>query len=297
MSSSIKTFWTETLPDPLPANPLTVVGPMAGAGRARCRPAQSQCHGLGDRGRSRLPVGAGRALQGDRRAAGLHSLLHQLSIAQGPGTRGQPPGRSGISLGPSPPPGARRGARSNCCPTPRTTRIFAPGPGRAASAPGPASKANRWSRARRSSAAVAARRAALAFPMRARALPNPTGRRGCAAPAPLGRLSSVCRRRGAVGGGRVPHPRPRTLDAILGDRAAPARPGHGRSLACSLEPRRRRWAAYRYRPISLSSAARPGESFSYGMLLSGASAVRFRLWNSVVSVSSMWMSPVTYSLA
>jgi uncharacterized protein len=53
--------------------------------------------------------------------------------------------------------------------------------------------------------------------------------------------------------------------------------------------------AYRYRPISLSSAARPGESFSNGMLFSGACAVRLRLWNSVESFSSMWISPVTYS--
>ena len=52
---------------------------------------------------------------------------------------------------------------------------------------------------------------------------------------------------------------------------------------------------YRYRAISLSSAARPGESFSNGMLFNGASAVRLRLWNSVESVSLMWMSPVTYS--
>lgn len=44
---------------------------------------------------------------------------------------------------------------------------------------------------------------------------------------------------------------------------------------------------YRYRPINLSSAARPGESFSKGMLLSGTWAVRLRLWNSVESDSLM----------
>ena len=36
-------------------------------------------------------------------------------------------------------------------------------------------------------------------------------------------------------------------------------------------------ACYRYRAMSLSSAARPGESFSNGMLLSGTSAVRFEI--------------------
>ena len=38
-----------------------------------------------------------------------------------------------------------------------------------------------------------------------------------------------------------------------------------------------RGLAYRYRAMSLSSAARPGESFSKGMLFRGASAVRFKL--------------------
>ena len=53
--------------------------------------------------------------------------------------------------------------------------------------------------------------------------------------------------------------------------------------------------SYRYRPMSLSSAARPGDSFSYAIPFSGTAAVRLRVWNSVVLDSSMWMSPVTYS--
>ena len=57
-----------------------------------------------------------------------YRFLHQLSIAQGPGPRRQPQSGGGISLGSSPPPGARRGRRSKRCRTPRTTHIFAPEP-------------------------------------------------------------------------------------------------------------------------------------------------------------------------
>ena len=42
--------------------------------------------------------------------------------------------------------------------------------------------------------------------------------------------------------------------------------------------------------IVMQAVAQSGAGFS------GASAVRLRLWNSVESVSLMWMSPVTYSL-
>ena len=74
-------------------------------------------------------------------AAGLHHFLHQLSIAQGTGTRSPIAGPRWyfigiIATGRCAPRGGRIARR-----TPRTTPIFAPERGRAASAPGPASKA------------------------------------------------------------------------------------------------------------------------------------------------------------
>ncbi len=126
--------------------------------------------------------------------------------------------------------------RSNCSRMPRTTPIFAPEPGKAASARGPANKANPWNRVRRWGATSLPRRAALGFPTKA--------------PAARNRTMSPWRFRGRpIGGviGCAPMPwscgwkassvftTARAGRELCLIRASPARTHPGRSPACSLE--------------------------------------------------------------
>ncbi len=235
MSSSIKTFWTETLPDPLPANPLAGRGAMVGAGRDRCRAAQSQRHGAGHRRWPRPTLGARGAVQGNRADARLPSCsTPTTSRARARELKANP--RAAVVFHWD---HRHRQVRAEGsverCRTPRTTPIFRPAPGRAASAPGPASRASRWHRAMRS-ATRGRRGPALRHSLRR---PGNAGtRRGerrSAAAAALGRLSPE--RRGVelwVEGEFRIHDRARwtRIDAA---RRAPGRRS-GPSRDCSLTP-------------------------------------------------------------
>ena len=173
MSSSKKTFWTETLPDPLPANPLEIAGPMAGAGAARRRAAQSQFHGAGHGRRPRLPVGAGRALQGNRTRSRAIILFYTNYRS-----------RKGRELAANPRAAVvfhwdhlhrqvRAEGQVELLSDAENDAYFRTRAWQSRSAPGRASKASRWNRGEALAAAVAARRAASAFPTRAPASQEP----------------------------------------------------------------------------------------------------------------------------
>ena len=115
MSTSIKPFWTETLPDPLPANPLELAGAMAGASAIDAAQPNPNAMVLATVDGSGQPSARVVLCKEIARATGLHRLLHELSIAQGTRAAGQSASGGGLSLGPSPPPGARRGARRTRC--------------------------------------------------------------------------------------------------------------------------------------------------------------------------------------
>ena len=124
MSTSIKPLWTETLPDPLPANPLEVAAEWLAQARVDAAQPNPEFHGTRHGGRQRSTVGARGALQGNRPRRGLHRLLHQLPTRAKAETRGQSARRGGFSLGSSPPASARRRAGRAAVRTPRTTPIF-----------------------------------------------------------------------------------------------------------------------------------------------------------------------------
>ena len=145
MSSSKKTFWTETLPNPLPANPLEVAAQWLTQAQADASQPNPNAMVLATVDGRRPPFRTGRAVQGDRRSTGYIVFYTNYRSRKGGELPANP--RAAVVFHWDHRHRQVRGeGRVEPCLPPRTTPIFARAPGKASSAPGPASKANRWNR-------------------------------------------------------------------------------------------------------------------------------------------------------
>ena len=185
MSSSKKTFWTETLPDPLPANPLEVAAQWLAQAQPMPRsPIPTPWCWQRWTAAASLPRGwcSARKSRRNRVIYSSTPIMARARAANLTPTRG----RRWYFIGTTSPAGARRGPGRARSPVRRTMPISVRGPGRSSWAPGPADKASRWSRAKSWSQPSPRRHAASAFLTGSRHPGTGNHRRGRAAAAHWG---------------------------------------------------------------------------------------------------------------